>query len=96
MGLHITKPFRTFTETGFPEELLEELSKRTGRVIIGNKSANGTEILDELAEKEIAEGHMIVYTSADSRTCHCQSTRLLTVGLLVRTQFGEFKKTRKH
>ena len=66
MGLHITKPFRTFTETGFPEELLEELSKRTGRVIIGNKSASGTEILDELAEEEIAEGHMIVYTSADS------------------------------
>lgn len=66
MGLHITKPFRTFTETGFPEELLEELSRRTGRVIIGNKSASGTEILDELAEEEIAEGHMIVYTSADS------------------------------
>ena len=66
MGLHITKPFRTFTETGFPEDLLEELSKRTGRVIIGNKSASGTEILDELAEEEIAEGHMIVYTSADS------------------------------
>lgn len=66
MGLHITKPFRTFTETGFPEELLEELSRRTGRVIIGNKSASGTEILEELAEEEIAAGHMIVYTSADS------------------------------
>ncbi len=66
MGLHITKPFQTFTETGFPKELIEELSKRTGRVIIGNKSASGTEILDELAEEEIATGHMIVYTSADS------------------------------
>ena len=66
MGLHITKPFKTFTETGFPKELIEELSKRTGRVIIGNKSASGTEILDELAEEEIATGHMIVYTSADS------------------------------
>lgn len=66
MGLHITKPFKTFTETGFPKELLDELSKRTGRVIIGNKSASGTEILDELAEEEIATGHMIVYTSADS------------------------------
>lgn len=66
MGLHITKPFKTFTETGFPRELLEELSERTGRVIIGNKSASGTEILDELAEEEIATGHMIVYTSADS------------------------------
>ena len=66
MGLHITKPFKTFTETGFPKELLDELSARTGRVIIGNKSASGTEILDELAEEEIATGHMIVYTSADS------------------------------
>ena len=66
MGLHITKPFQTFTETGFPQELLDELSRRTGRVIIGNKSASGTEILEELAEEEIATGHMIVYTSADS------------------------------
>ena len=66
MGLHITVPFKTFTETGFPKELLDELSARTGRVIIGNKSASGTEILDELAEEEIATGHMIVYTSADS------------------------------
>lgn len=66
MGLHITKPFKTFTENGFPKELLDELSERTGRVVIGNKSASGTEILDELAEEEIATGHMIVYTSADS------------------------------
>lgn len=66
MGLHITKPFRTFTETGFPKELIDELSARTGRTIIGNKSASGTAILDELGEEEIATGHMIVYTSADS------------------------------
>ena len=66
MGLHITTPFRTFTETGFPPELIAELEKRTGRKVIGNKSASGTEILDELAEEEIATGHMIVYTSADS------------------------------
>ncbi len=66
MGLYITKPFQTFTENGFPKELLDELSERTGRVIIGNKSASGTEILEELAEEEIATGHMIVYTSADS------------------------------
>ena len=66
MGLYITKPFQTFTENGFPKELLDELSERTGRVIIGNKSASGTEMLEELAEEEIATGHMIVYTSADS------------------------------
>lgn len=66
MGLEVTKPFKTFTETGFPPELIEELEKRTGHKVIGNKSASGTEILDELAEEEIATGHMIVYTSADS------------------------------
>ena len=66
MGLHITKPFQTFTETGFPRELIEELSARTGRRIIGNKSASCTEILEELGEEEIATGAMIVYTSADS------------------------------
>ena len=66
MGLKTEKPFITFTETGFPKELLDELEKRTGHKIIGNKSASGTEILDELAEEEIATGNMIVYTSADS------------------------------
>ena len=66
MGLEVTVPFKTFTETGFPAELIEELEKRTGRKIIGNKSASGTEILEELAEEEIKHGYMIVYTSADS------------------------------
>ena len=50
MGLHITKPFKTFTDTGFPQELLDELSERTGHKIVGNKSASGTAILDELGE----------------------------------------------
>ena len=66
MGLNIDKPFKTFTDTGFPKELIGELEKRTGHKVIGNKSASGTEILDELAEEEIATGNMIVYTSADS------------------------------
>jgi len=66
MGLHTTKPFVTFTDTGFPPELIAELEKRTGHKVIGNKSSSGTVILDELAEEEIATGHMIVYTSADS------------------------------
>ena len=66
MGLHITKPFKTFTDTGFPPELIAELEKRTGHKVIGNKAASGTAILDELGEEEIATGHMIVYTSADS------------------------------
>ncbi|MGL5978089.1 MAG: phosphopentomutase [Erysipelotrichaceae bacterium] len=66
MGLHITSPFKTFTETGFPQELLDELSARTGHPIVGNKSASGTEILDELGEHHMKTGDMIVYTSADS------------------------------
>ena len=66
MGLHITTPFKTFTETGFPKELIDELEKRCGKRVIGNKSASGTEIIEELGEEEINTGAMIVYTSADS------------------------------
>lgn len=66
MGLHITKPFKTFTDTGFPPELIEELEKRTGRKVIGNKSASGTDILEELGEEQVATGKLIVYTSSDS------------------------------
>ncbi|MCI6790339.1 MAG: phosphopentomutase [Lachnobacterium sp.] len=66
MGIRTDKPFITFTEHGFPKELIDELQKRCGREIIGNKAASGTVILDELGEQEINEGKMIVYTSADS------------------------------
>lgn len=66
MGIHTTKPFITFTENGFPDELISELEKRFEKKIIGNKSASGTAILDELAEQEINDDKVIVYTSADS------------------------------
>ncbi|MBQ7535212.1 MAG: phosphopentomutase [Stomatobaculum sp.] len=66
MGVYTRTPFRTFSEHGFPPELIAELEKRTGRQIIGNKAASGTVILDELGEQEINEGKLIVYTSADS------------------------------
>lgn len=66
MGIETKKPFKTFTDHGFPKELIQELEKRTGHKVIGNKSASGTEIIEELGEEEIATGHMIVYTSADS------------------------------
>ena len=66
MGLETLKPFITFTETGFPPELIAELERRTGHKVIGNKAASGTVIIDELGEEEIATGNMIVYTSADS------------------------------
>lgn len=66
MGVYTAKPFKTFTDTGFPPELIAELEKRCGKRVIGNRSESGTKILDELGEEEIRDGSMIVYTSADS------------------------------
>jgi phosphopentomutase len=65
MGLNISTPFRVFPD-GFPDELISELESRTGRKIIGNKPASGTEILVELGEEHMKTGALIVYTSADS------------------------------
>lgn len=66
MGIETKKPFKTFTENGFPNELISELERVTGRKVIGNKSASGTEIIKELGEEHMKTGNIIVYTSADS------------------------------
>jgi len=66
MGINTTKPFQTFTDTGFPQSLIAELAEKTGHKIIGNKAASGTEILVELGEQQMRENSLIVYTSADS------------------------------
>lgn len=66
MGIKTEKPFQTFTDTGFPPELIAELERRCGKRVIGNRSASGTQIIEELGEEEINTGAMIVYTSADS------------------------------
>ncbi len=66
MGLFIDTPFQTFTDTGFPDDLIQALKDKTGHDIIGNKSSSGTEILDELGEEHMRTNAMIVYTSADS------------------------------
>ncbi|MBQ7994939.1 MAG: phosphopentomutase [Bacilli bacterium] len=66
MGILTTKPFITFTETGFPKELIDELEKRTGHKVIGNYSSSGTEILKVLGEEQKRDNSLIVYTSADS------------------------------
>ena len=66
MGIKTVVPFVTFTDTGFPEDLILELEKRSGRKVIGNKAASGTAIIDELGEEQLRTGAMIVYTSADS------------------------------
>lgn len=66
MGIETKKPFLTFTETGFPKELIDELEEKTGHKVIGNYAASGTEILKVLGEEHIKTGAMIVYTSSDS------------------------------
>src|SRR5699024_3239430 len=62
MGLHIEQPFRTFPN-GFPAELIDALEEKTGRKVIGNKPASGTEIIKELGKEHMESGAMIVYTS---------------------------------
>ena len=66
MGIRTLKPFKTFTDTGFPKELIDELEKRTGRKVIGNCNASGTEIIERLGKEQMDTGSLIVYTSADS------------------------------
>lgn len=66
MGVYTTKPFKTFTDTGFPKELIDELEEKTGHKIIGNYAASGTEILKQLGEEQKRDNSLIVYTSADS------------------------------
>ncbi len=66
MGLRTEKPLKTFTDTGFPDELIKELEERTGRKVIGNIAASGTQILEDMIEEHVETGALIVYTSADS------------------------------
>lgn len=65
-GLITETPFRTFTDTGFPDEFIEEFEKRIGIGVLGNYSASGTEIIEELGPEQRRTGKPIVYTSADS------------------------------
>ncbi|OBA03988.1 phosphopentomutase [Paenibacillus polymyxa] len=65
MGLNIAVPFRVFPD-GFPDELIQRIEGHTGRKVIGNKPASGTEIIDELGEEHVKTGALIIYTSADS------------------------------
>lgn len=64
MGLNINQPFKVYPN-GFPDELIKALEQKTGRKVIGNKPASGTEILDELGQEHMETGAIIVYTSAD-------------------------------
>lgn len=66
MGVITEKPFKTFLNTGFPDELIRQIEEISGRKVIGNKAASGTEIIKELGEEQMKTGALIVYTSADS------------------------------
>ncbi|HHW79974.1 MAG TPA: phosphopentomutase [Acholeplasmataceae bacterium] len=66
MGLYVDTPFQTFTDTGFPDELIKELETKTGYKTIGNIAASGTEIIKDLGEEHMRTKALIVYTSADS------------------------------
>lgn len=65
-GVILDKPFPTFTETGFPEEFIAAFEKAIGLKTIGNISASGTAIINELGDEHVKTGYPIVYTSADS------------------------------
>jgi phosphopentomutase len=65
MGLVLERPFPVFRD-GFPADIIFEFSRLTGRGVIGNKAASGTEIIDELGLRHMSSGSLIVYTSADS------------------------------
>ena len=84
MGIYTSKPFKTFSENGFPADLIEELEKRTGRKIVGNKSISGTTILEEHGEDEIYRNALIVYTSADSVLQICGNEETMGLETLYR------------
>lgn len=65
VGVKSEIPLPTYPN-GFPAEIIKEFEEKTGRKVIGNKPASGTEILDELGEEQLKTGSLIVYTSADS------------------------------
>jgi phosphopentomutase len=64
-GIHLEKPFPLFPR-GFPPAIIGEFERRTGRSVLGNKAASGTEIIEELGAEHMRTGSPIVYTSADS------------------------------
>lgn len=94
-GIVTENPFPTFTETGFPKEIMDKFEAAIGRKTLGNYSASGTVIINELGDEHVKTGYPIVYTSADSVfqiACHeevipvdelykiCEIARELLVG----------------
>ena len=82
MGVRNEVPFKTFTETGFPKELISEIERVTGRKVLGNKAASGTEIIKELGEESVLKQALIIYTSADSALQVAAHEKIIPVDLL--------------
>ncbi|NHA41843.1 phosphopentomutase, partial [Staphylococcus schleiferi] len=64
MGLNIMQPFKVYPN-GFPQELIDEIERITGRKVVVNRPASGTQVIDEWGEHQMKTGDLIVYTSAD-------------------------------
>ena len=64
-GIYSPRPLPTYPD-GFPEELLAEFTRRTGRGVLCNKPYSGTEVIKDYGEEHLKTGKLIVYTSADS------------------------------
>lgn len=65
IGINTKVPFRTYPN-GFPQDIIDEFSAKTGKQIIGNIPASGTQIIEDLGEEHVKTGALIVYTSVDS------------------------------
>lgn len=79
MGVLTTKPFKTFSEHGFPQSLIDELEQKTGKKYIGNISVSGTKIINDLGERHLKTGEIILYTSADSVLQLCANEKIVPV-----------------
>lgn len=69
MGVHNLVPFKSFAENGFPRELIEYIETTTRRRVIGNRNAEGNEIINELGERHMEFGALILYVSNGSNLC---------------------------
>jgi phosphopentomutase len=65
MGVVTPVPLRTYPD-GFPEEIIQQLHDASGRGVLCNRPYSGTAVIDDFAERHLATGDLIVYTSADS------------------------------
>lgn len=79
MGVLTTQAFKTFSDTGFPQELINELEEKTNKKYVGNISASGTQIINDLGPRHLKTGEIILYTSADSVLQLCANEKIVPI-----------------